>query len=480
MAMAAVAKAKSPQKNHSRITSSFHFQPKKENPIPNTDLPAFLQRKIQFREASSKNLNPAINYKTANNLTNKTVALYDSSKLEFTWKKIVAAGPGLSNLGNTCFLNATLQCLLYTSPLANYLLSDQHVCKRGKEICILCEFVEFAKQIHRQSNQASRSSIVPQGMVARLKQVARHFRPGRQEDAHEYLRFLLESLNKCLYNGNSDLSVQMTTAFGCIFGGKLCSTITCSVCGTKNNTYDPFLDVSLELKKGVTSLASALSAFSAEEQLSHGNRYSCSVCKKGTLASKQMSFDSLPPILTLHLKRFSSPFTKITRHITFSPQLVISRHKGDSRIEYDLYGVLVHEGFSCSSGHYFCYVKAPNELWYEMNDSTVRQVSIQTVLSTPAYILLYQRKQTELNELSNNCKSNNPKAKALKEPLASSPAQLKKRKLREDEREEEEDHFTQLNRPGTPIKRNLTEPPKEQHFTSPTSGSWKVKKLYKK
>ena len=312
--------------------------------------------------------------------------------------------------------------------------------------------------------------------MARLKQVARHFRPGRQEDAHEYLRFLLESLNKCLYNGNNDLNIQMTTALGCIFGGRLCSTITCNVCGTKNNTYDPFLDISLDLKKGVTSLSSALSAFSAEEQLSQGNKYSCSICKKDTLATKQIFFDTLPPILTLHIKRFSSPFNKITRHVSFSSQLSISR-KGDSpNAGYDLYGVLVHEGFSCSSGHYFCYVKASNGLWYEMNDSTVRQVSLQTVLSASAYVLLYQKRQAALEEVTIN---SNSKAKEAKESSTLPPVQPKKRKLREDD-EIEDDHFIQVSRPSTPVKRKPTEIPNDQHFTSPTSGNWKIKKLFKK
>lgn len=42
------------------------------------------------------------------------------------WERIYRIGAGLQNLGNTCFLNSTVQCLTYTPPLANYLLSKEH------------------------------------------------------------------------------------------------------------------------------------------------------------------------------------------------------------------------------------------------------------------------------------------------------------------------------------------------------------------
>ena len=40
-------------------------------------------------------------------------------------------------------------------------------------------------------------------------------------------------------------------------------------------------------------------------------------------------------------------------------------------VHYKLYAVLVHSGYSCNSGHYYCFVKAANNLWYQMNDSSV-------------------------------------------------------------------------------------------------------------
>lgn len=42
------------------------------------------------------------------------------------WQQTHRVGAGLQNLGNTCFANAALQCLTYTPPLANYMLSHEH------------------------------------------------------------------------------------------------------------------------------------------------------------------------------------------------------------------------------------------------------------------------------------------------------------------------------------------------------------------
>lgn len=63
--------------------------------------------------------------------------------LDLNWSKIRKNGIGLLNLGNNCYLNATLQCLAYTPPLSQWLVTKPHspACRfrQAKGFCSLCE-----------------------------------------------------------------------------------------------------------------------------------------------------------------------------------------------------------------------------------------------------------------------------------------------------------------------------------------------------
>jgi len=72
---------------------------------------------------------------------------------------------------------------------------------------------------------------------------------------------------------------------------------------------------------------------------------------------------------------------KVTRHIVFPEVLDVQPYvshgccvTSENSVEehrYRLYGVLVHEGHSTSSGHYYCYVMTADGSWYCMNDHIV-------------------------------------------------------------------------------------------------------------
>ncbi|KAG4189889.1 hypothetical protein ERO13_A08G251700v2 [Gossypium hirsutum] len=313
--------------------------------------------------------------------------------LKISFRKI---GAGLENLGNTCFLNSVLQCLTYTEPLVAYLQSGTH--QSSCRIAGFCALCAIQKHVNR-ALQSTGRILAPKDLVSNLRCISRNFRNSRQEDAHEYMVNLLESMHKCCLplgvSSESPSSYEKSLVHK-IFGGRLRSQVKCMQCSYCSNTFDPFLDLSLEIVKA-DSLHKALKNFTAAELLDGGERqYQCQRCKQKVKAIKQLTVYNAPHVLTIHLKRFRAyDFgQKIDRKVEFGPTLdmkpfVSGSNEGD--LKYTLYGVLVHCGWSTHSGHYYCFVRTSSGMWYSLDDNRVVQVSERTVLEQKAYMLFYVR-----------------------------------------------------------------------------------------
>ncbi|XP_034678541.1 ubiquitin carboxyl-terminal hydrolase 23-like isoform X2 [Vitis riparia] len=305
-------------------------------------------------------------------------------------------GAGLENLGNTCYLNSVLQCLTYTEPLAAYLQSGKH--QNSCRIAGFCALCAIQKHVSR-ALQSTGRILVPKDLVSNLRCISRNFRNARQEDAHEYMVHLLETMHKCcLPSGvpSESPSAYEKSLVHKIFGGLLRSQVKCMQCSYCSNKFDPFLDLSLEIFKA-DSLHKALVHFTATEQLDGGERqYQCQRCKQKVKALKQLTVHKAPYVLTIHLKRFGAhdPGQKIDKKVHFGPTMDLKPFVSGSyeeNLKYTLYGVLVHAGWSTHSGHYYCFVRTSTGMWYSLDDNRVVQVSERTVLDQKAYMLFYVR-----------------------------------------------------------------------------------------
>ncbi|CAI9095354.1 OLC1v1031284C1 [Oldenlandia corymbosa var. corymbosa] len=308
-------------------------------------------------------------------------------------------GAGLANMGNTCFLNVILQCFTHTVPLLQGLLERTHKvpCERFCEgFCVFCNLFDHIERALRNPG----GIISPYKFVNNLNYFSSSFRRYQQEDAHEFLQCFLDKLESCdTYSKppESDDIVKM------VFGGRLVSQLRCCNCGHRSDTYEPFVNISLEIDE-VSTLSTALKSFTKVEKLeAPETKFICDHCKEQVSVEKQLMLDQAPSVATFQLKRFKNDGSfveKIDNHVAFPLELDLQPYAADNQSDkqvemtYDLYAVVVHTGFSSTSGHYFCFVRASPDEWYRFDDSKVYVAEQEQVLEQEAYILFYVKQGT--------------------------------------------------------------------------------------
>lgn len=332
----------------------------------------------------------------------------------------VAGGlTGLKNLGNTCYMNSTIQCLSNTLPLTSYFVHDIYVKDINRENFMgsggdIAE--EFAALIKALWSEQYRS-IAPRDFKATVARYNDLFAGCSQQDSQELLAFLLdklhEDLNKIrhrprLPEQQNDNVPDIEAAEAAwklhkthnesiiveLFQGQFKSTVKCLTCGTKSVTFDAFMYLSLPIpNSGRCSLRECVNHFSKTERLS--SPWKCPKCKTMRDAEKQLLIWKLPRILLILLKRFYYQGMwreKITADVDFPmDNLDMNPHvSGPKSVsEYSLYGVSNHFG-TMEGGHYTAYCRNPNSnRWFKYDDHEVYEMNKSSVQSSAAYILFY-------------------------------------------------------------------------------------------
>ncbi|PKU87511.1 Ubiquitin carboxyl-terminal hydrolase 17 [Dendrobium catenatum] len=304
---------------------------------------------------------------------------------------------GLFNCGNSCFANAVLQCLAFTRPLTAYLLEGFHrakckFCSR-RGWCFTCEFENLILK-----GKLGQSPLSPVGILSRIDRIGSHLAHGREEDAHEFLRYAIDAMQYTCIKETGDVAENFledtSSLIQLTFGGYLRSEINCMKCKAKSEQLERMMDLTVEIQGNIGTLEQALEQFTTTEVLDGENRYRCDRCKSFERAKKKLSVVEAPNILTIALKRFQlGKFGKLNKAIRFPVKLDLAPYM--SRVDpcplYNLYAVVVHVDVmnAAFSGHYICYVKSMKGKWYMINDKEVRPVELERVLKENAYILFY-------------------------------------------------------------------------------------------
>lgn len=365
----------------------------------------------------------------------------------FHEKEGIALPAGLNNLGNTCFLNSSVQCLRRITELRNALSGFRAVNQSD-----LSELLTHTLALTFRGLESTGAAFTPLHFVTVVRQLFPQFNETdsegnhKQQDAEEFLTSLLSNISPRLQEDGQSLisklmEVEFQTTFKCVeddvepaevrseMGNKLLCIID-----NQNHPVD-FLTDGIRV-----SLAGTVEKMSP-------------VLGRNAVYSKTQTINKLPPYLMIHFVRFvwkqtsasagtKATKAKILRKVQYpavldvydfcSPELKQSLEVGremekelrDQEMQeerktlpqqlatecelgsgldtgaYKLVGVVTHKGRSAESGHYVGWTHFKDDDWVQYDDAVTSSVTTSDVLQLSgggdwhtAYLLFYRKLQ---------------------------------------------------------------------------------------
>ncbi len=275
---------------------------------------------------------------------------------------------GISNIGNSCYLNSAIQMLFNSNDFRQ-----------------IVRTTSFNNIINNYDNSSVFNPSEIKSIVAKNNKM---FANCNQQDSYEFIIYLLDALDKILGNSMKNSLYEK-------FGLKTTSNIKCKMsnCGKESNNVSVELFLQLPITDEL-DLTDSYRKYKSVGRLENDNAYYCENCKKKVVARKNTITSNWPDNLIIVLKRFDYNLRKDGRNVN----IPLNWRHG-----YKLKGAIIHMG-SYGGGHYIYFGEENNDNhsdWFIANDSQISKINnIEGFMNNQgkqSYILYYQKKSIDNN-----------------------------------------------------------------------------------
>lgn len=328
---------------------------------------------------------------------------------------------GFTNLGNTCYMNAALQCLTHIPELSLDCEDFTKCIKKrdnNNDSTLIREWLNFQHRIWKEDDEQNVVSTerILKAFIIKCQHENILFESFNQNDTTDFLNTFMDLLHGSVKrkvnititgepkNNYDQLKLKSINTWKNFFEdsyshiiinfySQLLSVTTCPKCDYATTNHEPIMAPTLTLKEDYKTLYDCLDEFIEDEVLDTENTWKCDKCKECVQPQKKINFWNLAPILILSIKQFRLN-KKINKHIEFPEELNMEKYCVNikkNKLNYKLSGVCIHSG-GLNGGHYYAMCKDYNDdVWRVHNDSHVSETTIENVLKQTPYCFFYTR-----------------------------------------------------------------------------------------